>query len=576
MRYCIALILFTLNSINCKNFAEKSLKQVLVENTYQHFIMYGQSLSVGAQSYPVLSTENIDGNYMLGDHIWINFWNNSKSKLNPLIGKLAKQDSSGAADLYPFTKDGSTTAECPLYGTVNHLQKKIGGNFIATSCGTGGRSIEELSKESKISGRQHYRAEFVNALTNGAKATKNAGCDINCPVIFFMQGENNYGKIGYGLGSGTTATSDKDEYKQLLVTLKDNMQNDITEAYGQNKKPVFITYQAGCQYTKVRELSIGMAQLEASNEYADIICAGPVYPMPDRGGHLDPNGYRWFGEMLAKIYYKTQVLGEEFKPLQPKKITRTNNPYQIKIQYHVPVLPLVLDPYTSGTKFKYYGFEVYKNDIKQIIQKVEVVDDDCIMIACFSDVSSGKIELIYAGIGENTSQTRGHGNVRDSDNYQAYFEYVDLDKKENEDYVYPRDPGSSLRAVNEAKDSSGQAIYDQTYPLYNWSVAFYYKLEDGQPDYIVPGFFETDYSNSHVAANNDLEVFVLGKKIFISTKNTCNANIVIDIFDIAGHFLFHSVMSESDKYISLDSLNKGIYVAKVYVNGISKQIKILI
>lgn len=132
-----------------------------------------------------------------------------------------------------------------------------------------------------------------------------------------------------------------------------------------------------------------MAQLEASNEEDDIICAGPVYSMPDRGGHLDPNGYRWYGEMMAKVYYRTQILGEEFKPLQPEKIMRTTNPKQIKIRFHVPVPPLVLDTWTTGTKFKNYGFEVYKDGIKQSLSKVET-EGDCVVLTAQERFIRGK------------------------------------------------------------------------------------------------------------------------------------------------------------------------------------------
>ena len=477
------LALLGLMSVGCHEVSsDEKNAPPSADKAYQHFIMYGQSLSVGAQSYPVLSTENIPGNYMLSEQIWINYWNYSKSTLNPLVGKLAKQDQSGRTDLYPFTRSGTITAECPLYGAVNHLQKKIGGNFIATSCGTGGRSIEELSKESKVSNRQHYVAEFKNALLNGKRVAGEHGYSISCPAIFFMQGENNYENKGSGLEPGTKSTSDKGEYKRLFVTLKENMQQDILTVYGQSEKPVFITYQTGCQYGKIKELPIGMAQLEASNEHDDIICAGPVYPLPDRGGHLDPNGYRWYGEMLAKVYYKTQVQGEDFKPLQPKKLMKMDNPRQIRIQFHVPVPPLVLDTWTTSVKFENYGFEIYKDGIRQTLSNVEVEDDEVVITAA-GDLSAGKLEVIYAGIGENGVLNRGHGNLRDSDNYEACFTYVDLDGKKDGEYVYPREPGNSLRPVNEVKNSLGQP-----YPLYNWSVAFYYVLEAAQNTYTVPGF----------------------------------------------------------------------------------------
>ena len=41
------------------------------KDTYVHIIMNGQSLSTGHQSYPVLSTENVEGNYMIGNQVWI-------------------------------------------------------------------------------------------------------------------------------------------------------------------------------------------------------------------------------------------------------------------------------------------------------------------------------------------------------------------------------------------------------------------------------------------------------------------------------------------------------------------------
>lgn len=573
MKNYIVILSFAFMALNvsCQKPEEKMSEQAPVGNSYLHFIMYGQSLSVGAQSYPVLSTENIPGNYMLGDQIWINYWNVGKNTLNPLTGKLAKQDKNGSTNLYPFTRSGTITAECPLYGVVNHLQKKIGGNFIATSSGTSGRSIEELSKESKVSDRQHYVTEFKSTLSNGVLAARKNNCSISCPVIFFMQGENNYENKGNGLTVGAKSTSDKNEYKQLLVRLKDNMQDDILSAYGQPEKPVFITYQAGCQYGKNKELSIGMAQLEASNEYDDIICAGPVYPLPDRGGHLDPNGYRWYGEMLAKVYYKTQVLGEDFKPLQPKRLQRMENAKQIKIQFHVPVSPLVLDTWTTSVKFKDYGFEVHKDGIKQTLSNV-AIEDDCVVITAANDLSSGRLEIIYAGIGENGVLNRGHGNLRDSDDYEAFFTYVDLDGKESGEYIYPRDPGNSLRPVNEVKNQLGQPIYGQPYPLYNWSVAFYYVLEDGQKTYVVPGFG----NDTVVEQEEQVDIFSFyhqGNELMLHIDN--QSDVRLDIVDMLGRIVYSRLFKESSVNCSIQNFSPGVYVATATVKGKSKQLRIL-
>ena len=564
----LIILLFSFCTVNCENLPVQDQLQSEA-NVYQHFIMYGQSLSVGAQSYPLLSRENIPGNFMLGMQIWINYWNTNKTTLNPLVGKLAKQNSAGDTTLYAFSRAGTITAECPLYGAVNHLQYKIGGKFIATSTGTSGRSIEELSKESTTN--THYNGEFKNALTNAHAAVQNGGETISCPVIFFMQGENNYEGKGKGL-TGGTSTTDKNEYKQLLVTLKNNMQNEIVSAYGQSKKPAFITYQAGCQYGKIRELTIGMAHLEASNENEDIICAGPVYPMPDRGGHLDPNGYRWFGEILAKVYYKTQILGEEFKPLQPKLIARTDNPKQIRIKYHIPAPPLVLDTWTVTQQYQNFGFEVYKDAVKQTISSV-VIDGDCILLTSDSDLTGGAIEIMYAGVGENTVLTRGHGNVRDSDDYPAYFKYVDLDKKnEKNEYIYYRDPGQSLRAINQPKDASGQVIYDQPYPLYNWSVAFYYQLGSAESSYMITGFTDQETVVAKVSENDPISLYQQGKEVFIRTNKV--SDLTVDLFDINGMRLNTYFFKTGLGVFSLDNLFSGIYIVKARANYYSKQIKI--
>ena len=176
------------------------------------------------------------------------------------------------------------------------------------------------------------------------------------------------------------------------------MQKDIQRQYGQTDKPVFITYQTGAQYMR-DTLSISMAQLEAANEYDDIICAGPIYPMTDRGGHLDSNGYRWFGEMLGKVYYQSQVQGKPFQPLQPTVIAREKHclpKYVSSIMYRFVRWYSMLIWYP---KSKDYGFEIYLRDYrqenKQIIKQVEIDGDD-VVLTCEQPLV-GDVIVVYAG-----------------------------------------------------------------------------------------------------------------------------------------------------------------------------------
>jgi len=177
-------------------------------------------------------------------------------------------------------------------------------------------------------------------------------------------------------------------------------------------------------------------------------------------------------------------------------------------------------------------------------------------------------------LGENSVLTRGHGNVRDNDDYQAYFTYIDLDKKnDSNEYIYYRDPGQSLRAVNQPKDIHGQVIYDQPYPLYNWSLAFYYQLGQEQNSYLVPGFTDDETSAPKIRINDRITLYQEGTDVFVNNDNAFDTK--IDLFDINGKIINHYHFKTGIGSFSIKNLLSGVYVVKANVNNILKQIKIL-
>ena len=529
---------------------------------YQHFIMYGQSLSTGHEAYPV-STENVEGNYMLGNQIWINYGNQNPSELMPLVAN--------------YSMATTELSEAPLHGAVNHIRLKqkeqnpnLENRFIATSAGTSGMPIEDLSKESQVSS---LYSDYQIALKYGKRIATQSNSTITCPAIFWLQGEWNYQGHGNGLTYGSKPTADKDEYKELMVKLKNNMQNEVQERYLQAEKPIFYTYQVGAQYSKGLRLNIGMAQVEASNQYDDIVCIGPVYPMTDVGGHLDGNGYRWYGEMIGKVYYKTKVLGEDFKPLQPKELLRDpNNLKKIRIVYHVPAPPIVLDDYTLK-KIADYGFKVYHNNRSQEIASIEVVDGNTIEITTVGDLT-GRVLVNYAG--ESVS---GHGNVRDSDDYQAFFNYENPDKKdENGEFVFPHGTKTSLIPPSgEPKDENGNVIYEKPYPLYNFSIGFAYEILDGESKFTVP-YMDGGTSISTIK-KDEITISQFSSSLFVSVPKV-DGDVTIELFDISGKMVEKindkSFSSRVLKEIPLYSLNQGVYIVKVTTLNNMKTSKIIL
>lgn len=534
-----------------------------VSRNYTHLIMYGQSLSTGHESHVTLSATNVPGNYMIGSQIWINYGNSDLRLVNPLVGKPAKN----AADII----------ECPLLGAANHIQLKgLHESILATSAGTSGKPIEDLSKESVVS---TLYEDYLNALKSSYKMARRSNSTIKCPGLFWLQGEWNYQGYGNGLTAGSKPTFDKNEYKSLMVNLKNNMQADLKAIYNQTETPTFFTYQVGVQYSKGKELTIGMAQLEASNEYDDIVCAGPVYPMTDVGGHLDANGYRWYGEMLGKVYYKTKILGQDFKPLQPIELSRDNsNQKKVIIKFIVPKMPLMLDDKTLA-KVADYGFELYNDGTRQTISSVEVAGD-CVVITGTQNLT-GKIEIVYAGANSTYVSAggngRGHGNLRDNDDYQAMFTYQDLDKKdESGNYIFPRnanDASVTLHPPFEPKDVNGNVIYNQPYPLYNFSVSFYYAIPAGETKYSIPHLSITSGLHDHKNESN-IAISQTGRIVkFI----ICGpGQLVASVLDVSGKTCASFSEESNIGQLNLSHLPNGCYILKVHTGSEIKTQKIIL
>lgn len=416
--------------------------QEIDDTDYSQIIMYGQSLSMGWEAPEAIAEPPIPNVYMIGDKVSINHGNNGQNVLTPLVSTLA----SNCGENPTVTTANSFVN---LYRRFVNKQQK----FIATSCGEGGKSIEQLSKEC-TNGTNYYTTEFLSTLSRTKTAVQAENKSVGCFAILFMQGEFNYTNLeGGGLTPGIDATDDKDTYKAYLLTLKNNMQADIMSTYGQTKKPLFFIYETAGSYIRNFEMSINMAQVEFALENDDVFLLPPTYPVPDyNGGHLSTNGYRWYGEMIAKSLYNVYIKGLRFYPIFPQKYTISGN--ALKIDMMVPVLPMLFDTWTKETILN-MGFRVQVNDADVTISNIEI-KDNAVVLVCASELT-GKVAVAYAGYGRN-----GSGNLRDSDTWHSLYDYYD-----------DRETSPSKRENYTPKDENGSYIYEEPYPMYNWCGNFY-------------------------------------------------------------------------------------------------------
>ena len=414
---------------------------------YQLFVCYGQSLSDGSDSLYV-SDPVIEGNYMLGN----------------IIGS--------GTNLVPLQLNSNN--QHPIVSCVNSLSvlfrkyAKSEMNYIASSVGAGGKSIAQLSKESRIqqyaqdydypikqAGR--YEDYFLACLDNAITAV-GAG-NVECPAIIYLQGERDYvtdsqapdpmpGSVDSAYACGGNATM----YKSRMMDLKNDMQADIMSKFGQNYKPIFCIYEVSGAFIKNDQMTINMAQIEFAQENDDVFLMPSPYFVPDYGAHLSTNGYRWYGEFLAKALFSILYQNSYWKPILPYQYKIDDSKIIISLENNVGKLQFDVTLVEQSTN---NGFAVFINDSYSAsnISSVEI-DDNHIVITCNQSLTGKKVEVVYGG-----NKTSGSGNVRDNDVYRAMYTYWDDSNDHGSD---------GMKTIGYRPD-----IIGDKYPMYNWLASFY-------------------------------------------------------------------------------------------------------
>lgn len=428
-------------------FANSKLGSIAYEglNTdgYSHIILYGQSLSTGDNSYvPVTGvlTPIQEGCYMVGQDP-----TDIEGPLKPLKAAVPNNSS------YRHSNGGESPICNAVYAfkaCLNHTPYK-GVKLIGSACGYGGKTIAQLSD---VDGVYYNRFKSV---VNTAK--QDAGNEkINCPAIIWMQGE-----FDQSIDSTTTII----EYKEKLVALKNNMQKYVMQIYGQKNRPLFYVYQPSYLFTP-KEPIVAQALLELSLEHEDIVMVGPHYfcPVSD-GGHLTSNGYRWYGEYIAKALYLTLIYGQRVTPILPKSIKLENLRKRVVIDFLLPNPPFRLNEILTPS-VKDYGFAFYKNGVRQEISNIIIRENQVIIYVFFDGVA--KYEVEYAG-----QATNGMGNISDSDEYTSFGKFLDPAK------IYTEDASSDEHYNRvKMKDADlmykyrGKSLVNQNYPCLNWIPTF--------------------------------------------------------------------------------------------------------
>jgi len=420
-----------------------------------HILSYGQSLASGWEGWPALSTIPIGDSLMLGQSVRPQSesaprWNpTGEARFEPLIATVQDVGTGrllSADEVAHLPVSSATLGETVLEAAANDFRRRQAADpmavlhrLLASSCGVGGRTLEQLSRGANPELFNRLRA-CVRAARETAAA---AGATYGIVALLLLQGENNNWRLNGGTG-------DRAKYKALMARFVDDFAADVAAGIAvQDTRPAVFTYQTGGAYAD-DAMAVPQAQLEVALERPDVFLAAPVYPVTDKGGHLDANGYRWLGAQFGKVMHRVLTLGQDWRPLYPLS-ARLDGPV-VAVEFHVPQPPLAWGRPFQGhhrRDFADKGFTVLDAEGVVPLARVELAGPTTVALTLQRRPAAGAL-LRYG----DRSRHGGRGSLHDSDPAAAFDPYV-------------FDASAGHRPSADQPDLNGRP-----YPLMNWCVAF--------------------------------------------------------------------------------------------------------
>ncbi len=436
-----------------------------------HYLTQGQSLAAGDEGWGSLTKLSTFDALMIGDSVRPNsivtngftpvgspsFQDLRGVVQSPGGGSVLSQEQMAALVPGASNQGESIDVAATAFARRQYLDHRFmdtdpGHRWVVSNASVSGAIIERL-----MPGRGTGWSRLVGAATLGKSLANGAAATYCVPAVRFVQGEFNYNATDPGDGGGP-GDNTRAGYLAKLKSLYSSIVSDIAVAIaGQSRPPAFFLAQSGASYTvDATDLSIGMAQWDFSEQEQNAFLVGPYYPVTDKNGHLDPNGYRWMGCQFGKVEHLVMTLGQNWKPLSPRRVTISGA--EVLIDFHVPCPPLAFDsPYVQLTPMNYQskGFTAF-DDVGSIsIERVEIAAATVVRII-LGRSTSGVVKVRYA----DKTTHNGNGCLRDSDQTIAPFNYEWI---------------ASNGQYPEAQISS---LIDKPYPLHNWAIAFSLPAEE--------------------------------------------------------------------------------------------------
>jgi hypothetical protein len=345
-----------------------------------HILVTGQSLALGQNGMPPLTTNQPYGNLMLS------------------------QPFQDGTHFLPLVEGGDPveTINSALGNTLTALSPETNYTSIVTRNASGALSYIFLRK-----GTPWYELGMIQ-IRNARAAALALGKSYQVAAVVTVHGESDHG-FNWGRYYGGYLREWQRDYNA-----------DAKSITGQaNDVPMFLSQMSS--YTAVGSPTslIPSAQLYAAENFPNLFLVGPKYFLTYSDGvHLTAESYRRLGEYYGKALAKVLVQGERWRPLTPDTIVLTGT--NITVKLHVPAPPILIDTNAVLANAN-YGFEYVDELASASIAGVTITGPETLVIALDKSPAGSHPRLRYAITGSRFAWAGANqpgsarGNIRDSD-----------------------------------------------------------------------------------------------------------------------------------------------------------------
>lgn len=380
----------------------------LNSSTIYGVVTYGQSLSLGAQGRPALSTTAppyANLTFAAGTRTTLTgngFQGTNQSAMNtskPLVEDELTGDSN--------TTRGESILSGMLNGAVElaaieNVLDPASLAFFGSNAGHGGWTIDQLSPGYIEPGSTvTWYQNFLDHITQQRAIAIAAGKSYVCVAIPWMQLEANAG-------------TNKATYKAKAAALFAQMQNDAVSITGQATKPHIIVYQTPYGVTASGAAGPHLALLELAQENVDIhLCPVDGLPFHPDAVHMLNIGYLWYGRRLAR--YLKDIVVDGVEPVSISPVSAVVQGTHVRVKFRVPSAPLVLDTSALAATTD-MGFVVTSDSGTSTILDVQIENGDTVLLVLSAPPGANpkvRCGLDYLGAGLSITNGATH-NLRDS------------------------------------------------------------------------------------------------------------------------------------------------------------------